>query len=145
LLRDQLQIACRKRGFAAGAAAALILVSLAAARVLLSTDKDKVSLAGARFGRACFFRSRTGLPCPTCGMTRSIVLTLHGQLTQALHINPAGPLWVLTALTISVGLLYIAWRPGERTARFVRGLGLAQGLAILAVLSAHWVYALAAH
>lgn len=78
-------------------------------------------------------------------MTRSIVLTLHGRLIEALHINPAGPLWVLTALTIGMGLLYIAWRPSERTARLVRRLGLAQGLAILAALSAHWAYSLAVH
>jgi hypothetical protein len=78
-------------------------------------------------------------------MTRSVILTLDGHLGQAFRMNPAGPLWVLAALTISAGLLYLAWRPGERTARFVRGLGLVQGLAFLAVLSAHWVRALAAH
>lgn len=142
MLRDQLQVAARRQGFAPLAAAALILIQLAAAGILLSVDKGGVSFAGTRFGSACFLRSRTGLPCPTCGMTRSVVLTLHGHLGQALRINPAGPLWVLAALTISAGLLYLAWRPGERTARFVRGLGLIQGLAVLAALSAHWVRAL---
>ncbi len=142
MLRDQLQIACRKRGFAAVAAAALILMQLAAAGILLSADKDGVSFAGTRFGSACFLRHHTGVPCPTCGMTRSVILTLHGRLDQALRINPAGPLWVLAALTISAGLLYLAWRPGQRTARFVRAIGLVQGLAVLAVLSAHWVRAL---
>ena len=143
MLRDQFQIARRRRSFAPLAAAALILVNLAAARILLSADKDSVSFAGTRFASACYFQSRTGLPCPTCGITRSIVLTLHGRLIEALRINPAGLLWVLAALTITVGLLYIAWRPGERTARLVRRLGLAQGAAVLAVLSAHWVFALA--
>lgn len=127
-------------GAAAFALAALILVQLAAARVLLSARADQVSFAGNPIGGVCFLRQYAGVPCPTCGMTRSVVLALDGDLATALKINPAGPVWLLAALVLSAGLLLVAWRPGETAKRRVRSVALFQGLAFAVTLAGHWLY-----
>jgi len=41
-------------------------------------------------GIACPLRSTTGIPCPFCGMTRSVVAAAHGHLVQSLSFNPLG-------------------------------------------------------
>jgi hypothetical protein len=39
----------------------------------------------------CPFRRLTGLPCPTCGLTRSWSHAVRGQLTDATALHPFGP------------------------------------------------------
>ncbi len=36
----------------------------------------------------CVFKALTGIPCPTCGSTRSLVLLSHGHIVPALFMNP---------------------------------------------------------
>ncbi len=38
----------------------------------------------------CSFAARTGYPCPTCGMTTSIVAAAHGRLGAAWQAHPFG-------------------------------------------------------
>ena len=35
---------------------------------------------------SCPLRQLTGIPCPTCYLTRSVLATLHGDLAQALGL-----------------------------------------------------------
>lgn len=39
----------------------------------------------------CPVRLATGRPCPACGLTRSTVRTVHGDLGGAVRAHPAGP------------------------------------------------------
>jgi hypothetical protein len=39
----------------------------------------------------CLFHRLTGLPCPTCGLTRSWSALLHGQWTDACRFHALGP------------------------------------------------------
>jgi hypothetical protein len=48
----------------------------------------------------CPLRATTGIPCPLCGMTTSVVATVHGDLLGALAANPAGIGVVAFALII---------------------------------------------
>src|SRR6185436_12413139 len=41
-------------------------------------------------GFACPMRTLTGIPCPFCGMTRSVVAAAHGHLLESLAFNPLG-------------------------------------------------------
>ncbi|HTX17260.1 MAG TPA: DUF2752 domain-containing protein [Bacteroidota bacterium] len=48
----------------------------------------------------CLFKEVTGLPCPSCGTTRSIELLLHGDLPGAFVTNPLGLLLALGLFVI---------------------------------------------
>jgi len=39
---------------------------------------------------ACSFQVRTGMPCPSCGMTTAFAATAHGQFALALAAHPFG-------------------------------------------------------
>lgn len=41
-----------------------------------------------------------GVMDPLCGGTRSVYLTMHGHLREALRYNPAGPVLVVAALAV---------------------------------------------
>jgi hypothetical protein len=42
-----------------------------------------------RFLGYCGFKQRTGLPCPTCGMTTSALAFAQGRIYEAFYIQPA--------------------------------------------------------
>ena len=42
--------------------------------------------------RPCGFKQRFGLPCPTCGMTTSVLAFCRGEIIEAFYIQPAGAL-----------------------------------------------------
>jgi hypothetical protein len=53
----------------------------------------------------CPIKKITGVPCPSCGTTRSVLLLTKGQFSDAIHTNPLGllaggflllaPLWLV--------------------------------------------------
>lgn len=51
----------------------------------------------------CTFRSLTGVPCPSCGMTTSFALLMHGDLVNSLRANAVGTLLAV------FGLVLIPW------------------------------------
>lgn len=50
----------------------------------------------------CPVRQLTGIPCPTCYLTRSVLATLQGDLDQALHWHAFGPLLVALAVVLGI-------------------------------------------
>jgi hypothetical protein len=46
---------------------------------------------------ACAFRGLTGIPCPACGSTRSLVHLAHGDILSAALMNPCLVLLMLAA------------------------------------------------
>ena len=60
----------------------------------------------------CAFHGMTGLPCPTCGITRSFSATAHGQLGQAFHYHAFGPF--LFVLMLAASLWTFTGRPFPR-------------------------------
>jgi hypothetical protein len=51
----------------------------------------------------CTFKKVTGLPCPSCGMTTSFSLLIHGDLINSVKANAVGTLLAL------FGLVFIPW------------------------------------
>lgn len=59
----------------------------------------------------CYFKNWTGLPCPSCGSTRSLINILHANWGEALFINPLGyliafviiifPIWIVSDLVMN--------------------------------------------
>jgi hypothetical protein len=48
---------------------------------------------------ACVFRTVTGIPCPSCGITRSLVHLAHGDIAGSLILNPLFSLVMMTAVS----------------------------------------------
>jgi hypothetical protein len=51
----------------------------------------------------CTFKEITGYPCPSCGMTTSFSLLMHGDVWNSLKANFAG------TILATLGLLYVPW------------------------------------
>ena len=90
------------------ATAAVIFIDAGAARLLLHADESQVYLLGRPLGWTCGFRSRFGLPCPTCGLTRSVLLTLQGDFLRAWAVAPVGPVAAVGVLAFAFALLLMA-------------------------------------
>ena len=56
----------------------------------------------------CWFKETFGIPCPTCGVTRSVILTLHGRVGQAIALNIGGPALVAGCMIFGVLMFYQA-------------------------------------
>ncbi len=56
----------------------------------------------------CLFRRITSLECPFCGMTRSVHLAVHGEISAAAAHNPMG---VALVIALAAALPFI-WRGG---------------------------------
>jgi hypothetical protein len=64
----------------------------------------------------CPFKVLTGLPCPGCGLTRSSVTLLHGDLGTSLYFHPLGLPLVLMLVTLALVDGWAWWRssrPGQ--------------------------------
>jgi hypothetical protein len=112
-------------------------------------DRDLVYFRGEPLPEACSLRKLYGLPCPTCGMTRGLVLAVHGKLADSVSTNAAAP--VLAGIGLALGLLLAGSgglrlagreRAAARLARWARLIGLAGAGAWPAVLAANWIAAL---
>ena len=63
----------------------------------------------------CMFHRATGLPCPGCGLTRSLTSMSHGQVGHAFELHWFGPAIWLLAVALSIGNLI-----GERRREGIR-------------------------
>lgn len=61
-----------------------------------------LSMTGIRPPLVCPLRALTGIPCPFCGTTTSVLAAMRLRPRQALAANPAGLLVVLAAGCIVV-------------------------------------------
>ena len=74
---------------------------------------------------ACFFKSVTGIPCPACGNTRSVLAFLRGDPYSALCVNPLGvimallmivlPAWIIFDIVAKKETLYYFYKKAEKT------------------------------
>lgn len=54
---------------------------------------------------SCPLRQLTGVPCPTCFLTRSVLTALRGDLAASLHWHPLGLPLLLAGAAVSLALL----------------------------------------
>jgi hypothetical protein len=123
-----------------GLTGAALLASLALARGLASASPAAVHVAGRELPVVCPSRLLFGVNCPGCGMTRSVLLTLGGDLRSALYVNPAGPFFV-AALTLLALQLLLAARAPEGNISIKRRLlpwASAYGVVVAAVMLLQW-------
>src|SRR4051794_9913890 len=59
----------------------------------------------------CAFKELTGLPCPGCGLTRSLICAAHGDWPAAARMNPVGVLlFPVVPAGVFLGLLPVTRR-----------------------------------
>lgn len=56
----------------------------------------------------CAMQALTSIPCPSCGMTTSISLVMHGDLAAASEANPAGLIVAGLGMVATVWLAAVA-------------------------------------
>jgi hypothetical protein len=94
----------------------------------------------------CPLHALTGIPCPTCGMTRGLGCLLQGQIEEALLFNPlmmvallSALLYLLYAGVVVIGRLpRLRWEPLSRTAAICVRIG-----AVL-LIAVNWIYLMCA-
>jgi hypothetical protein len=80
----------------------------------------------------CSFKATTGMPCPSCGMTTSFALLMHGDPINSLRANAVGTLLAV------FGLVVLPWSVASAVLRrplFLRSLERAFTWVILVFLS----------
>ena len=76
-------------------------------RLFTRASTEMVWVFGKETHLGCWFKDYFGFPCPYCGITRSIILTLYGDFHSAFQLNVAGPLFIcgigmfLVSLTVA--------------------------------------------
>lgn len=53
----------------------------------------------------CLFKNITGIPCPSCGITRSLVFLARGDISDAFYFNPLGILAAVALVTFPVWIM----------------------------------------
>src|SRR5580704_19484056 len=102
-------MACASRpGFPALVIGCVTLADALAARWLLRADEQHVFVLGRPIAWVCTLRSRYGLPCPTCGLTRSVVMSLHGEFAAAWRMAPVGPVALFGMIAFALAMLVLA-------------------------------------
>jgi hypothetical protein len=93
----------------------------------------------------CLFKRITGIPCPSCGSTRSVLSILKGDFIGALLLNPFGliillililaPLWILYDIVLQKDSLLQVYNRAEI---FLRRKWIATPLILLVILNWIW-------
>ncbi len=91
---------------------------------------------------ACPMRAATGVPCPTCGTTRTAVALLSGDFPAALLANPLAA--VVAVGFVVGGALAVIWVCARGPAPVLsQRISPALRAAIVAVLLANWAWVIA--
>jgi hypothetical protein len=99
---------------------------------------DRVPLA------FCVFKGLTGLPCPTCGSTRTLGRLFALDVAGALSMNPLTTLVAVVVAAWALADLALLPRRQALGLEIAPRLGLALRVAALSLLLANWVYLVAA-
>jgi hypothetical protein len=139
-------------GFTSVAFGTVLLGLLAVTRCVARFYDGQVSLFGRPIHWDCWFRQRFGVPCPACGMTRSVILTLSGHLSKAAEMNVAGLLGI-TGLSL-FGFVLVLFFFVQRRATYQRTIAwetqirvwtLAYGVTTVMIWAAQWLLRISGH
>lgn len=89
----------------------------------------------------CLFQGLFGVPCPGCGVTRSLSLVARGRFATSMAVQPCGLLLVIiVAVQSATRMARIAgWLTCERAGSMVRLLD----RAVVSMLLGFWIFRLA--
>lgn len=123
----------------------ILSVGLLSGYILLFAEAMTHSTGRVAIPDLCFFKTFTGIPCPSCGSTRSVVSLIDGNFTEALRINPLGiviavimlvtPFWITYDLATGKSTLHGIYR---RTETILRRPLVATPLILIIIIN--WVW-----
>lgn len=99
--------------------ALVVLAALSITATIIVTPADvgeETLILGNKYGETCGMKAQLGVPCPQCGMTRSWVRFVRGDVVRGFVYNPAG---VLLFVWIVIGGLIGALRLITRNAKLL--------------------------
>jgi len=110
---------------------AIVAAALAAVFIASFARIDRLRLArwpltGDGTPSICLLKRLTGVPCPTCGMTRSFCCLGRGEVVEAVRFHPLGPVLyaLLAVVMVRSAVIAVSGRRWlEQTARlFIRSI-----------------------
>jgi len=114
-----------------------VCFSILSAALLLSpvkTGDHHLSILSVPIPDTCAFKNLTGIPCPGCGLTRSIVAAAHGEIRESILHHRLG---LLTLFYIFLQFVYRAGMilaPASAAGLFGEAKHLDRGVVILGAL-----------
>jgi hypothetical protein len=134
-------------GFDRVLAAVVALIALGGLGVAAGLDPDPTGVGThVQLGMTrCGLLARSGVPCPTCGMTTSFALFADGRFLASMWAQPMGGLLALLTAAVFWVSAYMALtaRPVLRLLRGVNGGYIAFGLGGVAI--AAWLFKIVVH
>lgn len=106
-----------------GLLAVCFVAALVFSRLVEFSPDGGIELAGRQLGAACLFQGWTNVPCPFCGLSRSMVALAHGGLRQAFSCHPLGPFVATLFIAFVIATVISTWhknRPIIETRAFSR-------------------------
>ena len=94
------------RGGANIAISAMFIAPLFAIYLFATATAKNVWFFGQETHIGCWFGYYFGIPCPVCGMPRSVILTVHGDLETAVEMHIGGPLFGFGSLLFDILIFY---------------------------------------
>ncbi|MEQ1744954.1 MAG: DUF2752 domain-containing protein [Saprospiraceae bacterium] len=98
----------------------------------------------------CPIKRLTGVPCPSCGSTRSVVSLLRGNVAEAVYWNPLGFVMVLGLFVSPIWMAYDYFKKEqtllvfyEKTEAFLKKKNAAWAFALLILLN--WIWNIIKH
>jgi hypothetical protein len=107
-----MEVSSTQDKYVTGIIGAVSLLSLLAVKLAAFATADVVWVLGYETHIGCWFKDAFHAPCPFCGMTRSVVLTLQGDLPAAFRLNAAGPPIIFGTLALGIGMLFLSFAGG---------------------------------
>lgn len=86
------------------------------------------------------------MPCPSCGITRAILLFINGNVGEALWVNPLGvllfpllvliPVWIIYDMVLKKNSFATAYRRAEQHVSTKKGIY----LPLIAIIIMNWIW-----
>jgi hypothetical protein len=113
--------------------------------LFLEPSGDFIKVGPWTLPSVCTFRQMTGIPCPGCGLTRSIVAAVHGDWIASYAYHRLGPIvLVYLAMQLAYRLTWLAVEPFRAAiSRAGRIIDLAL-IPLMALLFLNWIPTLVA-
>ncbi len=90
---------------------------------------------------SCAFKMLTGIPCPTCGSTRSMVHLANGDISAAFMMNPLITMsFLMSILFFLYGIVALLLKLPRIKFLLTKKEGLAVRFCAFALLIIQWVY-----